>query len=106
MRELGNNVPWGCDPPAYAIAATRLGKPDLAVRLLTDPNGSWTKGFAPNGQFRLGKFLPVYTPTNGALLAAVAVMAGGFDGDGGEAAPGFPRDGTWRVRAEGFARYF
>jgi hypothetical protein len=47
--------------------------------------------------------LPVYLPANGALLAAVAMMAGGWDDapkEWGEAR-GFPKDGTWVVRSEG-----
>ena len=42
-----------------------------------------------------------YFPSNGSLLAAVAMMAGGWDGSKGPA-PGFPKDGKWTVRAEGF----
>ena len=42
-----------------------------------------------------------YFPSNGSLLAAVAMMAGGWDGSTGPA-PGFPKDGKWVVRAEGF----
>lgn len=42
-----------------------------------------------------------YFPSNGALLTAVAMMAAGWDGSSGEA-PGFPQDGSWTVRAEGF----
>jgi hypothetical protein len=42
-----------------------------------------------------------YFPSNGSLLAAVAMMAGGWDGSKGPA-PGFPKDGKWTVHAEGF----
>lgn len=42
-----------------------------------------------------------YFPSNGSLLAAVAMMAGGWDGSKGPA-PGFPKDGKWTVKAEGF----
>jgi hypothetical protein len=42
-----------------------------------------------------------YFPSNGSLLAAVAMMAGGWDGSTGPT-PGFPKDGKWTVRAEGF----
>ena len=41
-----------------------------------------------------------YFPSNGALLTAVAMMCGGWDGSEGEA-PGFPKDGSWTVRYEG-----
>jgi len=40
-----------------------------------------------------------YFPSNGGLLLAVALMAGGWEGQTGSA-PGFPRKG-WKVRAEG-----
>lgn len=42
-----------------------------------------------------------YFPSNGSLLAAVAMMAGGWDGSKGPT-PGFPKDGKWTVKAEGF----
>jgi hypothetical protein len=34
------------------------------------------------------------------LLLAVALMAAGWDGEN-TAAPGFPKDGSWRVKVEG-----
>ena len=40
-----------------------------------------------------------YFPSNGGLLLAVALMAGGWDGQAGSA-PGFPRTG-WKLRVEG-----
>jgi hypothetical protein len=40
-----------------------------------------------------------YFPSNGALLLAVALMAGGWDGKAGQA-PGFPKNG-WKLRVEG-----
>jgi hypothetical protein len=43
---------------------------------------------------------PVYLPSNGSLLAAVAIMTAGYDGCK-ESLPGFPKDGTWKVRYEG-----
>jgi hypothetical protein len=91
---------WGWDYPMIAMTAARLGEPEAAVNVLlkTDgPNNSYTRsGHNPNTD------LPVYLPGNGALLAAVAMMAGGWDGAPARPAPGFPADGTWVVRAEGF----
>lgn len=87
------------------MAAARLGNASLALSILADPDHIWTGGFAPNGQYS-NSFLPVYTPANGALLAAIAFLAAGWDGDDDRAAPGFPRDGMWTVRAEGFHKYF
>jgi hypothetical protein len=62
-----------------------------------------TSAGAPAGQDGPGysRAAETYFPSNGALLAAVAMMAGGWDGSTGSA-PGFPKDGKWRVRAEGF----
>jgi len=93
---------WGWDYPMIAMTAARLGETRAAVDVLlkTDgPNNSYTQaGHNTNTN------LPVYLPGNGALLAAVALMAGGWDGAPDGPAPGFPRDGTWTVRAEGFQR--
>jgi hypothetical protein len=93
---------WGWDYPMVAMTAARLGACDKAVDVLlkTDgPNNSYTQaGHNPN------KGLPVYLPGNGALLAAVALMAGGWDGAPDRPAPGFPADGRWVIHAEGFKR--
>ena len=82
--------------------------PLAAAELLVQPNSSAadrTSRYLPNGHCQMNTFLPVYTPGNGALLAATAMLAGGgWDGDDGEALPGLPRDGSWKVRAEGFAK--
>ena len=102
------DLPWCSDPPMYAMAAARLGLRNLAAELLVQPNGSTaskTSDYLPSGQCRMNTFLPTYTPGNGALLAAVAMLAGGgWDGDDGQPLPGLPRDGSWVVRAEGFAK--
>ncbi|WNB87153.1 hypothetical protein [Cellulomonas sp. ATA003] len=91
---------WGWDYPALAMTAARLGDPALAVDLLLRDE---TKNLhLPNGHNRQTDHLPVYLPGNGGLLAALALMAGGWDDDGGRSAPGFPDDGTWVVRHEGF----
>jgi hypothetical protein len=93
---------WGWDYPALAMTAARLGDPALAMDLLLldVPKNL----HLPNGHNRQTDSLPVYLPGNGGLLAAVALMAGGWDDDGGRPAPGFPDDGTWSVRHEGFVR--
>ena len=47
----------------------------------------------------------IYLPAYGALLSAVAMMAAGWDGSpAGQSAPGFPQDGSWKVRSEGLHR--
>jgi hypothetical protein len=91
---------WGWDYPMLAMTAARLGDPALAVDLLLKdgPNNRYTaNGHCPQPSADLA----VYLPANGALLAAVAMMAGGWDGAPPGPAPGFPRDGRWRVVAEG-----
>lgn len=47
--------------------------------------------------------IAVYLPANGSFLAAAALMIAGWDGCA-EEFPGIPKDGTWRVRAEGLRR--
>ncbi|KRA67273.1 hypothetical protein ASD89_03475 [Caulobacter sp. Root656] len=122
---------WGWDYPMVAMTAARLGEPDKAVdwlffdaknnqfglsgmtpRVHLDAHaqafvptsaGAGAPAGAPVGQDGPGysRAAETYFPSNGSLLAAVAMMAGGWDGSSGPA-PGFPKDGKWRVRAEGF----
>ena len=74
-----NRLPWCSDPPLYAMAAARLGMRDLAMEFLLQPNGTaGTMRYLPSGHCNIG-FLPVYTPGNGALLSAVAMLVGGWD---------------------------
>jgi hypothetical protein len=105
---------WGWDYPMIAMTAVRLGRPEVAMEILLrdGPNNV----YLPNGHapVRSDVALPanapigarrreiaVYLPANGAFLAAVSLMLGGWDGAEGEC-PGIPRDGTWRVQAEGW----
>ncbi|WP_433557245.1 hypothetical protein ACQPWY_36220 [Pseudonocardia xinjiangensis] len=93
---------WGWDFPAIAMTAARLGEPHLAVDalLLDTPKNT----HLPSGHNRQTGRLPVYLPGNGGLLAAVALMAAGWDGGPPGQTPGFPDDGSWTVRWEGIAR--
>lgn len=96
---------WGWDYPMVAMTAARLGEPKKAVDVLLKSDGP-NNAYKPNGHNPQRGDLPVYLPGNGALLAAVALMAGGWDGapkEWGEA-PGFPKDGTWIVRSEGLRK--
>jgi hypothetical protein len=88
---------------AAFMTAARLGEPGLAVdALLMDrPRNRYLK----NGHnVQRPDDLRVYLPGNGALLAAVAMMAAGWDGAPAGTAPGFPADDRWAVRAEGLRR--
>ncbi|HEX2855792.1 MAG TPA: hypothetical protein VHO24_21325 [Opitutaceae bacterium] len=92
---------WGWDYPMIAMTAARLDEPKKAVDVLLKSDGP-NNGYTGSGHNRQRADLPIYLPGNGSLLAAVAMMAGGWDGAPKHPAPGFPRDGSWVVRAEGF----
>ncbi len=99
---------WGWDYPMIAMTATRLGRPQTAVEILLrdGPNNRYApNGHCPQrGDAASGRpEIAAYLPANGALLSAVALMVAGWDGCTVEH-PGFPHDGTWRVRAEGWSR--
>lgn len=89
---------WGWDFPLVAMAAARVGRPDLAVEalMLDSIKNRWLV----NGHVYQRENLTLYLPANGGLLAAAAMMAAGWDGGPQAHAPGFPRDG-WLVRWEG-----
>ncbi|NOJ58795.1 hypothetical protein [Arthrobacter sp. 260] len=91
---------WGWDYPVLAMTAARLGLPETAVESLLLEAGKNT--FLPNGHNRQTDSLPLYLPGNGGLLAAVALMAGGWDDGPVGPAPGFPSD--WSVQVEGLVR--
>jgi hypothetical protein len=82
-----------------ALCGARLGEPERAVDalLMETPKNH----FRRNGHNHQRPGLTIYLPGNGALLAAIAMMAGGWDGAPARPAPGFPEEG-WTVRAEGF----
>jgi hypothetical protein len=88
---------WGWDFPVIAMTATRLGLPQVAVDALM--RGEVKNRFTAVGHNpQMGGILPLYLPGNGALLAAVSLMAGATTGAG---PAGFPAEG-WAVRNEGF----
>jgi hypothetical protein len=107
---------WGWDYPMIAMTATRLGRPETAVEILTreGPNNV----YLPNGHCpqrsdeaaprsaSLGaprREIAAYLPANGAFLSAMALMVAGWDGST-TPFPGFPKDGRWVIRAEGVRR--
>lgn len=121
---------WGWDFPMIAMTAARLGEREKAVDwLFADRrNNQWgPTGMTPrvHVEAHAAELVPksagaggvalaanpdgpgyaraaeTYFPSNGALLFAVGMMAGGWDGARGPA-PGFPNKG-WTVRAEGLS---
>lgn len=88
---------WGWDYPVMAMTAARLEDPETAVDALLQGAGKNT--VLPNGHNRQTDSLPLYLPGNGGLLAAVALMAAGWDGGPDRHAPGFPA--SWSVVWEG-----
>ncbi len=93
------NKTWGWDFPMIAMAAARTGNPDLAIEMLLHSSQGFQfdeHGLATGGPFP-------YFPSNGGLLTAVAMMAGGWDGSKGNA-PGFPKNGDWNIKYENFNR--
>lgn len=88
---------WGWDYPVMAMTAARLEDAETAVDALLQGVGKNTA--LPNGHNRQTDSLPLYLPGNGGLLAAVALMAAGWDGGPDRHAPGFPAG--WTVAWEG-----
>jgi hypothetical protein len=85
-----------------ALTAARLGELERAVAILANTGAA--ARFMPSGYSRRPRDpegAVAYLPTNAAYLMAVGLMAGGWDSAPRIAAPGFPRDGGWAVRAEG-----
>ena len=92
---------WGWDFPLTAMTATRLGLQEKAVdALFMDVQ---TNTYLINGHNYQDPRLRIYLPGNGGLLAAVALMCAGYDGCETET-PGFPHDGSWKVRWENLVR--
>jgi hypothetical protein len=60
--------------------------------------------YLANGHSFQSLRLPLDLLGNGRLLAAVAMMAAGWDGCPVRPAPGFPDDGQWHVRRERLKR--
>src|SRR6185436_1965055 len=99
MRDWQWDKTWGWDYPMVAMTAARLGEGKIAVDALlmeTEKNR-----YLANGHNWQRQNLPCYLPGNGGLLYAVAMMAAGWQGAPRVQAPGFPDDGSWKVRAEG-----
>ncbi len=93
---------WGWDYPMMAMTAARLGEKEKAVDALFSE--AEKNRYLANGHNFQSARLPLYLPGNGGLLAAVAMMAAGWDDCGDSYAPGFPNNGKWNIRWEGLKR--
>jgi hypothetical protein len=99
MKQWQWDKTWGWDYALTAMTAARLGETSVAIDALlmnTEKNR-----YLPNGHNWQRANLPCYLPGNGGLLYAIAMMAGGWRNSTKKPAPGFPSDGSWRVKAEG-----
>jgi hypothetical protein len=93
---------WGWDFPTAAMCAARTLQPELAVDYLT--MDAPMNRYLTNGCNFQRDNVPAYYPGNGGLLSAVGMMSGGWTGGPGRMA-GWPKDGKWNVRAEGFREW-
>jgi hypothetical protein len=91
---------WGWDFPFIAMACARTGRTTDAVNMLLYHSHNYV--FDAHGYCSGGGGTYPYFPGNGALLTAVAMMCGGWDGCPTVSAPGFPQDGSWNIKYEGF----
>jgi hypothetical protein len=85
-----------------ALTAARLGEQQKAIDILC--NDTFGAHFLKNGHVQRAKeplACPAYLPANSAFMAAAGLMIAGWDGSPNINAPGFPQDGTWKVRWEG-----
>ena len=94
VDEFNFNNAYPGDDRAYAMAAARLGDADIALEMLLkkEPTNAFNE---KNGQWQ--GFFPLLTSSNGQLMYAIAMLAGGWDDGGGVAWPS-----GWNVTAEGF----
>jgi len=96
---IGSFVSWSMGKGA--LTATRLGDRKTAIDIVCNdaPKAFFNKsGYVPRPAEGLNN--PAYLPVNSSFLAAIGLMAGGWDTAPEINAPGFPQDGTWKVRVE------
>ncbi|MCH5240992.1 MAG: hypothetical protein J1F67_01020 [Muribaculaceae bacterium] len=103
MENWNWDTTWGWDYGMVAMAAARLGRPDIALEALLMQKGKNTY-LVSGHNFQEPKRLRLYLPGNGALLTSVAMMCAGWDGCKDVLNPGFPKDGKWNVRWENLHR--
>jgi hypothetical protein len=85
---------YGWDFPLLAMTAIRMGDTSKAVELLLHPSFRFDDVGMPLGGVRVKT---PYFPSSGGLLLAVALMAGGWNGEVGLH---FPQE--WQCEVEGF----
>jgi len=98
-NKIASFVSWSMGKGA--LTAARLGDQQTAIDIICNdtPAARFNKsGYVPRPKEGLN--CPAYLPVNSSFLAAVALMAGGWDDAPDIIAPGFPQDGTWNVKAE------
>ncbi len=84
-----------------ALTAARLGEQQKAIDIVCNdaPKAKFNKsGYVMRP--KEGLVCPAYLPVNSSFLAAIGLMAAGWDGAPEINAPGFPQDGTWNVTVE------
>jgi hypothetical protein len=91
---------WGWDFPMMAMTAIRLNRPGDAIDLLLHENFIFDQHGLSYGE---GSPYP-YFPSNGGLLTAIAMMAGGWDHAGKVDYLVFPVNGMWNIKSEGFKK--
>ncbi|MFY9152329.1 MAG: hypothetical protein WAO52_09960, partial [Prolixibacteraceae bacterium] len=89
--------------PMAAMSAVRLGEPELALEFLLKNVQKNT--YLKNGHNFQSERLTIYLPGNGGLLSAIGMMCAGWEGCTIEN-PGFPKDGTWKVKWENLEKSF
>jgi protein-glucosylgalactosylhydroxylysine glucosidase len=102
-KEWRWNDTWGWDFPLTAMTATRLHIPEKAIEALLMP--VQTNTYLVNGHNYQDQRLTIYLPGNGGLLAAVAMMCAGFEGNKINN-PGIPANGKWKIKWEGLKPIF
>jgi hypothetical protein len=98
MRSWQWETTWGWDYPMIAMTAARVNEPEIAIDALMMDVQKNT--YLVNGHNFQDNRLRLYLPGNGGLLAAVAMMCAGWEGNHKDA-PGFPKNGKWNVKWEG-----
>lgn len=86
-----------------ALTAARVGEYKTAVDIVTNDNPA--ARFMGSGHVRRPAEpvdCPAFLPVNASLLAATGLMLGGWDTAPEGDAPGFPKDGSWTIKVEGF----